>query len=943
MGEVYLAQDTRLDRRVAIKALPSHLAQDPDRLARFQREAKALASLNHPGIGAIYGLEEANGYQYLILEFVEGETLADRLAKGPIPVDEALSLAKQIAEALELAHEKGIIHRDLKPGNVMVTDEGVVKVLDFGLARTADGTPSSTTAALDDSPTVTSPARFANSPTIPGAIMGTAGYMSPEQARGKPVDQRADVFSFGVVLYQMLTAVTPFAGDTVTESISATIHKEVDLTRLPPQAPAAVRQLLGRCLEKDPAQRFASAAEVSDAIADMQRWAREKGLPELVRLCERILVLEEGRESWTAFELCCEIEKIVPNDPIAARLKPAFSIPISIASDPPGARVFAAFYGDPEGRELDLGETPLRDRPFPRGLSRVRLELPGRVPAHDLLWCLSNAVNNATDNAALTWHFTLRRAGEIPDGMEAIPAGSFPVFLPGLDHLPKDPVGAFLMDRHPVTNAQFKRFVDDGGYSCERFWSGPFFSGERELTRDEAMAMFVDSAGLPGPAGWLMGEFPAGEADHPVTGVSWHEAAAYAEWCGRSLPTIFHWSRVAFTNASAQIAPLANFSGRGPTPVGRTRSVNRFGVHDLAGNVREWILNPVDRQGHRFILGGGWSDPGYAFVDAYAQSEFDRSPSNGFRCILAAEKDPNQERLGRRLSAAFRDFRAETPVPDEVFAYFRRQFHYDRRPLDPVVSADQSSPLGRWQTVEISAGYGGERMQVHLMLPEKGRPPFQTVVLFPGSLALHARVFTPTELQRVDFLVRSGRALVLPVYKGTYERGTGLNSDYPTETSEYKDHVLMWGKDLGRAIDYIESRPDLDATRIAYFGTSWGGAMGAILPAVEPRIKVNVLYVAGLMFQKSLPEADQINYITRVRQPTLMLNGEMDFYFPPEHSQIPMFERLGAPAEHKKRLIYPRGHTVPKAELIRESLAWLDRYLGPTNASSRETAGPREA
>ncbi len=269
MGEVFLARDTRLDRQVAIKALPAHLLTDPDRLARFQREAKVLASLNHPGIGAIYGLEEANGNQYLILEFVEGETLADRLSRGAMPVDEALNCAKQIAEALEVAHEKGIVHRDLKPGNVMVTPEGVAKVLDFGLARTAEGAPTTTSAAASaDSPTVTSPARFAHSPTIQGVIMGSAGYMSPEQARGKPVDKRSDIFSFGCVLYEMLTGAQPFRGETVADAIGATLHKESDLNVLPAATPRRVRDLLTNCLAKDRKQRL---HDIGDARLEIER------------------------------------------------------------------------------------------------------------------------------------------------------------------------------------------------------------------------------------------------------------------------------------------------------------------------------------------------------------------------------------------------------------------------------------------------------------------------------------------------------------------------------------------------------------------------------------------------------------------------------------------------------------------------------------------------
>ncbi|MFO0962175.1 MAG: protein kinase [Phycisphaerales bacterium] len=940
MGEVYLARDTRLDRMVAIKSLPAHLAFDADRMARFEREAKVLASLNHPGIGAIYGLEESAGRHYLVLEFVEGRTLAEHLAAGAMGIPQALAAAQQIAGALAAAHGRGIVHRDLKPGNIMIGADGTVKVLDFGLARTpeepAPGAHSAPAAPADDAATLVTPGR--QSPTIPGAIMGTAGYMSPEQARGRPVDARSDVFSLGIVLYEMLTGAAPFGSDTLAESIGATLHAPVDFARLPAATPAAVRTLLQSCLEKDPARRPASAAAVADALASTKRWARDEAIPELVRQCERIFVLEESRDSWTAFELASEIERLAPGDPIVARLEPTYAAEISITSDPPGARVHAAFYGDPPGKELDLGTTPLRAIRFPRGLSRVRLELPGHLPQHDLLWYLTPGTHNASDGATRTWHYELRRPQEHPPEMELVAAGKFPIFLPGLDHLKPEPIARFLMDRHPVTNAQFRRFVEDGGYARAEFWPGPFISEGRELAREEAMARFVDSVGQPGPAGWIMGEPPPGEWEHPVSGVSWHEAAAYAAWAGKQLPTVFHWSRVAFTGASGLIAPEANFAGHRTVPVGQTRSVNRFGVHDLAGNVREWTLNPIDRDGLRFILGGGFGDPSYAFVDAYAQNAMDRSPNNGFRCMRALDEEPNRAQLEREFSLPSRDFRAETPVPDAVFDYFARQFQYDRRPLEPQVIDERPTPAGRWQTVEIATGYGGERMQVHLVLPERGRPPYQTVLLFPGSNALHTRTFGLAELQRVDYWARNGRALVLPVYKGTFERGTELASDYPSETALYRDHVLMWGKDLGRAIDYIETREDLDASRIAYMGVSWGGALGAILPAIEPRLRVNLLYVAGFTMQRALPEAEQLNYVTRVRQPTLMLNGELDFFFPPESAQIPMFEMLGTPPEHKKRLTYPRGHTVPKPELIRESIAWLDRYFGPPGSAAKDAS-----
>jgi len=203
------------------------------------------------------------------------------------------------------------------------------------------------------------------------------------------------------------------------------------------------------------------------------------------------------------------------------------------------------------------------------------------------------------------------------------------------------------------------------------------------------------------------------------------------------------------------------------------------------------------------------------------------------------------------------------------------------------------------------------------------------VVSFPGSNAIHTRVFNPFDLRRADFVTRSGRALVLPVYKGTYHRGGDLHSDYPQETAAYRDYVIAWARDLGRAIDYVETREDLDATKLAYYGLSWGGYMGALMPAIESRIRCNVLYVAGMTFQRALPEVDPVHYIGRVTQPTLMLNGELDFFFPVETSQKPMFDLLGTPADRKRQVICPGGHSVPRPTMIKETLGWLDRWLGP--------------
>src|SRR5829696_8637916 len=260
MGEVYRARDSKLKRDVAIKVLPADVANDRERLARFQREAEVLASLNHPHIAHVYGIED----NALVMELVEGDDLSQRTARGPIPVDEALAIARQIAEALEAAHESGIVHRDLKPANIKVKDDGTVKVLDFGLAKALDQDPrTSGPQDLVNSPTITSPAL-----TMRGVILGTAAYMSPEQAKGKPVDRRADIWAFGCILYKMLTGRRTFTGDDVTDTITSVMRDAPDWTALPATTPSSIRTLLRRFIEKDPRKRAPHISVARMAIDD---------------------------------------------------------------------------------------------------------------------------------------------------------------------------------------------------------------------------------------------------------------------------------------------------------------------------------------------------------------------------------------------------------------------------------------------------------------------------------------------------------------------------------------------------------------------------------------------------------------------------------------------------------------------------------------------------
>jgi eukaryotic-like serine/threonine-protein kinase len=961
MGVVWKAVDTTLDREVAIKILPDAFAADAERRLRFEREAKLLASLNHPNIAAIYGLHESGGAHFLAMELVRGRRLTDEIARG-LTVSRVLEIAVAIADGLAAAHRQHVTHRDLKPDNIMIGEDHRPRILDFGLAKLGGAALSGSSY---DSPTTLRDDRA----TQVGSLLGTVAYMSPEQAEGKPVGPRSDIFSLGIVLYEMTTGRHPFGGDNSVSILTAILRDTpAPVVDLEPATPARLDRIIRRCLEKNADARYADASELRDDLMALAaelaskasgpgvqphalgprsvfalaaaavilialagggwywygaraRWVRTEALPRLTEIVDRVQGLQEGRESWDAFMLARAIDEATPGDPLVERLRPKFTREIDITSDPPGATVSAWYYDEPDAAPLIVGTTPLHHVRYPLGFTRLRLTLPGKVDIDDVVWNFSLVGDG--------WKYRFQAKGDVPDDMAVVPGGSFEMYLPGLDHLKPEPTTAFAMDRHEVTNREYKRFLAAGGYTNAKYWRQPFFDGTRELSFTDVVPRFTDRTGRPGPATWEVGSYPPREDDYPVSGVSWYEAAAYAEWAGKSLPTIFHWNRVAFTVASSRIVPLSNLAGTGPVRVGSTRSMNRFGVFDLAGNVREWNWNASDRGQGRFILGGGWNDPDYAFVDTYAQPAFDRSPTNGFRCIRYLEPDANLAALQRPVDRPHRDFLSEMPVPDAVFAQYLRQFAYDKGPLDAKIEEEKTLPSGMRQKITFNAAYGRERMMAYLFLPTTGKPPYQVVLIFPGSGAITTRSSDSLDLGRVDFLTASGRAVIFPIFKGTYERGGDLHSDYPEETTAFKDYVIMWGKDQARSIDYLETRKDLDAGRVAYYGLSWGGALGAIMPAVEPRLKANVLYVAGLEFQHALPEADQINYVTRVKQPTLILNGEFDFFFPAETSQRPMFELLGTPAEHKKRLVFPGGHSVPRTEMIKESLAWLDRYLGP--------------
>ena len=381
MGEVYRAEDTNLSREVAIEVLPEQFTQDPQQLARFEREAKLLASLNHPNIAAIHSFEHADDIHFLVLELVPGDTLAERVTKGPLPVEEALEVCRQIAEGVEAAHEKGVIHRDLKPANVKITPEGKVKILDFGLAKAFEAEAPVTD--ISQSPTLT------EEMTRAGVILGTAAYMSPEQAKGKPVDKRADIFAFGAVLYELLTGKRAFGGETITETLGAIIHKEADWDRLPENTPGNIRNLLRRCLHKDRHRRFRDAAdvriEVEEALSHPLQvdFARSSGASQTSRqnswaapaaVGALAFLLGAGAVYWSLQRPVPAVEQ--PTGRFVIDLGPDQQFPFEITGVATGAQA-ESFAISPDGKHvvyaaagLDQGQTQLYLRTIDRYESR---------------------------------------------------------------------------------------------------------------------------------------------------------------------------------------------------------------------------------------------------------------------------------------------------------------------------------------------------------------------------------------------------------------------------------------------------------------------------------------------------------------------------------------------------------------------------------------------
>jgi dienelactone hydrolase len=642
--------------------------------------------------------------------------------------------------------------------------------------------------------------------------------------------------------------------------------------------------------------------------SERRHWAREEAIPFIAKL-------NETDSSLAAFLLLKKAERILPTDTQIANSIEADTRLISVTSSPPGATVGIQDYLTPDGAWYSLGTTPLNSIRIPAGYFRWKVSKQG----------VGEYITAPPTRQVMV--FALDSAREAPEGMVRVGAGTWTEFIFFVGWIGPYQLPPFYLDRFEVTNRQYQEFVDKGGYEQPKYWGEKFMRSGRELTRDQAMALFRDRTGRPGPSTWESGHYPEGRGDYPVAGVSWYEASAYAAFAGKSLPTFAQWYEAAPAEVARYVVRASNIARSDLAPVGSFRGLGPYGTYDMAGNVGEWVENAVDAD-RRFILGGTSRSQTYTYSVPQALSAFDRSPENGIRCLRNVAPLPLE--VAQSVKTFDRDFSKARPASDEVFRAYQVMYAYTKTPLNAKVEGVVHDTRDwREEKVTFDAAYGNERVTAHLFLPKNVQPPYQTVVFFPS-----ARVLDMTNSQTLgdtkffDYVVQSGRAVMYPIYQDTYERRTkhGLPG-----ASQQIEMTTQRSKDLGRSLDYLQTRPDIANDKLAYLGVSMGAAEGVIYAALaQDRLKAVVFLDGGFFLGRPPAGGDQVDFAPRLTKPVLMVNGRYDFSFSPEKSQIPLFRMLGTPSADKQHVVLETPHDVSalRPALVSAVLGWLDKYLG---------------
>ena len=981
MAEVYLAEDTELGRRVAIKVLPDDSSADAHASRRLLREARSAATLEHPNICAIYDVGESADRRFIAMQFVDGLTLDARLRQGPIETRDVIELAVDIADALVHAHAHHIVHRDIKPSNVIVTPRGRAVVMDFGLAKSV----------RDDTEPIAD-AATQSLLSVPGVVMGTVPYMSPEQVRGEPLDARTDIFSFGVMLHEMLSGKRPFSDSSPAGTAAAILTREAPpLADARPDLPPDLARIVAKMLRKDPNERYQTAKDLfvdlrslqqtgtgtsSQPLAvDSNRASRRSALRSPAVLIAAVIVIAAGGSYWywnraqtaaaladldriealaeagnyrDAYAMAQVAQRRLPGNARLAAVIATSTIAVSVTTDPAHARVFLkAFAPDASGAlpsRVEVGSTPLVGYRVPRGEYVLSIEREGYAP-------VEQSISGTFIRAG-----TLKIPPRPPDIVQKlVPLERMParmVAVSGGDYRlvgwarPTDRrvrLDDFYIDKYEVSNDDYKEFITAGGYLKKEFWHHPFIKDGREVPWDDAMKLFVDRSGLSGPRSWTDRRVPEGKGAHPVTDITWYEAAAYAAFRGKVLPTAFQWEKAARDGAKLgpvnfmpwgafypgdTLAHRANFEAAGTVPVTANEfGMSPFGAYNMAGNIAEWTSS--DTSLGRIATGGAWGEPTYVFAQYLLLPGFYTSGKLGFRCAINAP-DTRGDQGGAPIEVT-QEIPVLTPSSTADFAKWRAAYEYDvAAPLDAKIEGVVETPEWRRERITFN-GADGKRAIAYLYLPPHFQRPLQVIHFVAGGDVAGGMRSLPASMEdRLAAFIKSGRAAFGVVITGYIERLLPPGSVAPDPgTVEYLERVVARTIDLRRGLDYLATRKDeIDSSRIAFFGPSAGAQVGLILAAIEDRYRSVVLAGAGVGKGMSIviPGANPANFASHIGPPKLMLHGLYDEDTPIKTWGEPLYALLRQP---KKMVTYEGGHVADERLQFTTITAWLDETMGP--------------
>jgi formylglycine-generating enzyme required for sulfatase activity len=885
---------------------------------------------------------------------ISGQPLSARLQAGPLPERVAVKITHAMAKAMAVAHRAGVVHRDLKPSNVFLREGDDPVVMDFGLARQ--------NLELDS--------KLVGS----GALAGTLAYMAPELLASPPDrnSPSSDVYSMGVILFEMLTGRTPFEGSWQEVWRQIRTDRPAPPSRHAPSLSSELDDICLRALAKAPQHRFESMDALADALAPLLAPARRRvsrtaiaaALAALalggygwrsanVRWATRqipvIEALVRSGRTFEAYHQAVRALNYLPGESKLTRLMPRISDSLTVMSQPSGARIYLSRFGSrARGGELPrklVGTTPLLELVIPRDDYVISVEKEGYVPFQRTR---SGATYKGLEGLfpSTPIQSTLQPVSEAPAGMVFIPGGNYRLVALRRPTDAEVPLDDYWIDRCEVTNREYKEFIDAGGYQNQQFWRYEFEKDGRQLSREEAMLELCDSTGQPGPRGWSHGSYPQGQGDHPVTGIAWYEAAAYAVFRGKRLPTIFQWENAARNGSTSplgvvmpwglwqgSVAGRANLSTAGAVPVGRLPfGMSPFGCYDMAGNVSEWCLNETS-QG--FIASGGsWASLPQAWGYFGIYPGFQRSDEIGFRCAwIPPDAEGDQGAMRINVDEEAPNF---VPAPEaEVksrFAIYEEGYDRDA-PLNAHIIDDRETSEWRRQKI-VFLGADGEPAPAYLFLPKNAEPPYQAIHLFPGGDVNYGMRTVPESVAAEHAPhIRHGRALFVVVLKGYLERDPAPPAWMAHNKGEI-EFVIPFRRyfaDLRRGLDYLETRDDIDVSRVAFLACSVAGPV-IVLPAIEPRYAAVILSGAGIEKSHAQlhPAANPIDFAPLIKQPKLLIHGRFDESYPPATALDPLFDLLPG---SKKKVLLECGHRIEPETHAREIDAFLDKEFGPVKPS----------